>query len=363
MKTSLFYTLTLLIFTSCNFISEKPKSISEKILIALEENNVPSLAIGVIENGKIDLLKGFGYNSRTDSTKVNENSIFQIASQSKMFTGIIVNNLIDEGKLNLDEPITAYFPKEIIGKSRARLNKVKLEYLLNHTSGIPSNACSVYSQRIEGEAWTKGYSKEKLLADINNIKLNFEPGSQFQYSNSGYAIVGFICENVSGLEYEDLLKKYVSDKYYLKNTVVHLKSQQQKILVTPYKKQEGDVVTKPSRMGMATPASAIYSNASDLTKILLDQIKAYRLYQEKETRSALILTNTVSEMDDGLKYGFGLIKETKGENIKYGHGGDADGFACEYFFNPTENKGVVILTSSGGSWVGELANEILKDLK
>lgn len=362
-KNKSFFFLAVLIFTSCNFINTEPQTLDAKITTALEQNDVPSLSIGIVENGEVTLLKGFEHKSRIDKTNVDENSIFQIASQSKMFTGIIVNNLIQEGKLNLNESITKYFTNDISEKNKKLLKKIKLVDILNHTSGISRNGLSVYRNRKEGEAWRGGYSRQELIEDINNIELDSEPGIQFQYSNAGYAIVGLICENVSGLEYEALLKKYVTNKYGLKNTVVNLDNRQQQMLVTPYKKNDRNEETQASIMGMATPASAIYSNASDLTKILSEQIKAYRLYQENKTQSHLILTQQTSDIDEGLDYGFGLIKETKADIVKYGHGGDADGFACEYFFNPKKNNGVLILTSSGGSWVGELAIEILEDLK
>ncbi|RCS28184.1 class A beta-lactamase-related serine hydrolase [Polaribacter sp. WD7] len=368
MKRILFFVVIAIVAISCNFTT-KEKSykaenpIEEKIKKVMDENNVPGLSIGIIRNGKIDILQGFGTKSRKDTTKVNESSIFQIASQSKMFTGIIINNLIQEGKLNLEEPITSYFPSDINENAKKRLHKIKLKFLLNHTSGISSDACFVYSERIDGDAWTKGYSKEQLIKDINNIKLEFEPSSQFQYSNSGYAIVGFICETVSNLSYGQLLEKYVTLPYKLNNTSVKLSDSQILKLVTPYRKDNRTVETKPSNMGMATPASAIYSNATDLTKILSEQIKAYRLYDSLNEQGPLILTKQTSKMDEKLQYGFGLIKMTGGSDIKYSHGGDADGFACEYFFSPQKNNGVVILTSSGGRWLGKLADGILENLK
>ena len=140
MKNISFTILTLLIIISCKPKTEKPQTIDEKVQKALIENDIPSLSLGVVRNGKIDLLKGFGIKSRTDSSKVNKNSIFQIASQSKMLTGIIVNNLILEGKLNLEEPITSYFTNEISENAKNLLKEIKLKYLLNHTSGIPSDA-------------------------------------------------------------------------------------------------------------------------------------------------------------------------------------------------------------------------------
>ena len=183
MKRIIFYIVTFLILTCCNGISKEPKSVDNSIEKAMTDNNIPSLSVGIIKNGKVELVKGYGGLSRDDTTSVNANSIFQIASQSKMFTGIIVNNLVQEGKLNLEEPITSYFPSDISENAKKRLNKIKLKFLLNHTSGIPSDACLVYSERIDGDAWTKGYSKKQLIKDINTLNLEFEPSSQFQYSN------------------------------------------------------------------------------------------------------------------------------------------------------------------------------------
>jgi len=363
MKTILFSITTFLITLGCTFTCQAQISIEEKVKTVLEENNVPSLSIGVINNGDIVLLKGFGVKSRKDSTEVMGNSIFQIASQSKMFTAIIVKNLIQEGKLNLNEPITTYLSNEITEENKNRLKKIKLINLLNHTAGLSREGFSIYRDRVEGEAWRNNYPRAELIDDINNIELETEPGTKFQYSNSGYAVVGLICENVSGLKYEELLRKYVTEKYDLKNTVVNLSTPQQKMLVTPYKKWERNVETQASIMGMATPASAIYSSSTDLIKILSKQMSAYRAYKEQGIPSPLILTEHTSQMNESYQYGFGLIKVTDGNTIKYSHGGDLDGFACEYFFNPTKNNGVVILTSSGGRWVGELGIEILEGLK
>jgi len=363
MKNPLFSITTFLIIFSCNFISYAQVSMDKMVKSALEVNNVPSLSIGIINNGEIELLKGYGLKSRVDSTAVSENSIYQIASQSKMFTAIIVKNLIEEGKLYLNEPITTYFTDAITEENKKRLEKIKLIHILNHTAGFSRDGLSIYRNRVEGESWRNGYSRTELVEDINNTDLDSESGSKFQYSNAGYAIVGLICENVSGLTYDQLLRKYVTDPYELKNTVVHLNGSQQELLVTSYKKRERETVTRPYIMGMATPASALYSSAADLTKMLSVQLNAYRLYEEQQAQSPLILTEHTSRMRENMLYGFGLIKVTMGDTIQYAHGGDIDGFACEYFFNPSKNNGVVILTSSGGRWIPELAMKIMKELK
>ncbi|WP_271406820.1 serine hydrolase domain-containing protein [Tenacibaculum soleae] len=337
-------------------------SIQQKIDSVLKENNIPSLSVGIINDGKLEFLKGFGAQKRGSYQNVTDTSIYQIASQSKMFTGIIVNSLINEGKLKLDEPIINYFPNTVIKEAKERLRAITLKNILQHTAGFPSDTFSVYRNRVEGGYWLDGYSEKELIDDINKVELEFEPGSKFSYSNSGYGVVGFICEQVSGKSYENLVKEYITDFYGLNNTVVTLSSEQKTLLVTPYRKDNRTIETKASIMGMATPASAIYSNISDLTKLMLLQIDAYYKYDRQKKDNVLILTKETANMNENLHYGFGLIKGGEGEQIKYGHGGDADGFACEYFFSPQKSHGVVILTSSGGRWVGKLADDILRML-
>ncbi len=334
-----------------------------KIDSTLTENNIPALSIAIIEGGKVTLFKGFGTMERNGSTSVDKNSIYQIASQSKMFTGIIVNNLIKEGKLKLDDPITKYLSDVLNWESTERLKVVKLKSLLQHTAGIANDACSNYKRRIDGEAWLEGYSEKELIKDLNEMELVYEPDTQWKYSNSGYAIVGYICEKVSGMDYDALLKKYVTEVYNLDNTSITLDSYQKSLLVTPYRKDDREVKTQASLMGKATPASAIYSNTSDLSKLIVEQIKAYRKNKAENLYSPLVLTEQVAEMGrNDLYYGYGLIMKSEENWTNYNHGGDADGFGCEYYFSPEKEIGVVFLTSSGGRWIGMLTNQIFYEL-
>lgn len=337
--------------------------IGSKIDSALAENDIPALSIAIIEDGKVTLSKGFGTMERNSNTPVNENSIYQIASQSKMFTGIIVNNLIKEGALRLEDPITTYLSDILNKQATERLKVVRLKSLLQHTAGIRNDACSNYKKRIDGEAWLEGYSEKQLIKDLNEMELEYEPDTQWKYSNSGYAIVGYICQKVSGMDYDSLVKKYVTNVYGLDNTCVTLNDHQKSLLVTPYRKDDRKIKTQPSLMGMATPASALYSNTSNLSQIIVEQIKAYRKNKNDGSYSPLILTEQAAEMGrNDLYYGFGLIMKSEEGWTNYNHGGDADGFACEYYFSPEKEVGVVVLTSSGGRWVSMLTNQIFYEL-
>lgn len=326
----------------------------------MKDNDIPAFSIVVIYKGEKIMSKGYGTKSREDNEKVDENTLYQIASQSKTFTGVVAKNLINEGKLNLDFTIDTYLTRLLTSDAEERFSTVKLKHLLQHTAGIPSGFCKPYREREEGGYWIKGYTEEELIEDLNLIKLDFDSGSKWNYSNSGYVLLGYICEQVSRMTYEELLKKYVTDPIKMENTFVRLSDTQKANLATPYRKDDRTIANKINVMGKTAPASSVYSTVMDLSDFALTQINAYK---EENQSNPLILTENPAQMDKSLFYGYGLImQDSQEEDIRYGHGGDADGFACGYMLTPNYDMALVTLSSSGGSWFANLEQTIYNRL-
>ena len=337
----------------------------------MKQNNIPAVSIGIIRGGKLKLVDGYGSLKRDGEQNVDENTIFQIASTSKMFAGMIVSDLVDSGKLILDEPIVNYLGDAINEDAKAELADVKLKHIIQNTSGIPHRACSINrnTNHPAHAHWTVGYSKADLIADINKIKLEFEPGTKWGYSSSGYAILGHICEIVTEASYESLLKKHATLKFGLADTAINLSESQQARLATPYDPQNRDAEGKVVDWGMANPPSGIFSSASDMTQLMKSQIEAYQRFEKTGERSSLILTDhpdtdnrprTKGETHSHFCLGF--FKWVTPNGVNYGIPGDNDGFAIYYEINPDDGHGHVLMTSSGGRWFGELGKEILAKL-
>ena len=326
----------------------------------MKAENIPAISIGLIQEGKLLSFQNFGTTEREADTKVDEQTIYQIASLSKTFTGIIVNNLIEEGKLKIEEPIVSYLSEVLNNEANVRLKNVTVKNLLQHQAGIPNDACALYRNRKDGDAWLNGYSEEELIQDLNEIQLDFEPGTNWSYSNSGYAILGYICEIVAQKKYDELLKLYVVERFELENTTVALNEIQKNSLATPYRKDDRSIATHASVMGMTTPASAIYSNVEDLSKLMLETMNTYA---QPKPSGPLFLTKHMAQSDmEILKYGFGLMEISEQNGTIYVHDGDADGFASMFLFSPEKNAGIVLLTTSGGPWVKNLSMKILGGL-
>ena len=335
--------------------------IRNRIDSTLKANDVPALSIGIVRAGKVSLLAGFGWQDRSEKKRVSEKTLYQIASQTKMFTGLIVNNLATEGKLNVEDYMVKCLPNGLTHQTKDKLKNITIKDLLHHRAGFPSRAPS--DRRVDGDPMVAEYTEQDLLTDLNALELESQPDPRFSYSNFGYAVVGYICEKASRQAYATLVKQYVARRYGLSNTVVYPTGEQLARVAWPYRKDDRAVKSAPWRMGKLTAAGGGYSTAEDLTAVMAEQLKAYRLYEGKGSKSPLVVTEDTNTSWDNCRYGFGFAKSIKPDDtVLYGHGGDLDGYASGYAFSPEKNMGLVLLTSSGGRWFGQLEKAITQKL-
>ncbi|WP_299060481.1 serine hydrolase [uncultured Polaribacter sp.] len=330
--------------------------INNKVDSVVQKNNIPALSIGVIKDGTIIMKKGIGILNRSTKQPTTENTIYQIASDTKKMTGVVVKNLVNENKLELDKPIIHYLGSLLKDEAKGKLKNITLRHLLLHKSGLPYRQPTM--TRKDGEPMLIPYSEKLLLKDLDIVELKPESGTKFGYSNFGYAIVGYICEIVSKKNFAELIQQYISKAYDMPNTTIILTNKQKELLATPYLKENRNKETSAFNMGKLSSAGGVYSTINDLTKLMMFQIN---VYNEKVVSShPLILTENFD--NDKYFYGFGLARKSFDKGTKYGHGGDMDGFASDYAFSPEFKSGVIILTSSGGKWVGELQKELFAKL-
>ncbi|WP_431122731.1 serine hydrolase domain-containing protein [Flagellimonas flava] len=337
---------------------EKLERIKEEVVQVIENDNIPAISIGIVTNGKDVRFMNFGHFDRTQKQKVNEESIYQIASLGKTFIGIVAHHLLLENLIQLDDPITKYLPFEIPQRRLIKLKEIKIKDLLFHRSGFPQDAKAGYKRK-DGEAYRYDYTVKDLESDV--LKLRIKPGNKYQYSNFGYALLAFIMEQAAESSYEQLLSKYIIEPYHLESTALQLSREQKNDLVTPYRKDDRSVRTEPWVMGKLAPPSAIYSTTKDLSKLLIAQLSVYRKFTKNQKIVPLFLTQSKSEIgqNTGIYYGYGFVDWGM---QTYGHSGDMDGYASDYSFNSKNNSGVVLLTSSGEKWIGPLIVKINKIL-
>jgi CubicO group peptidase (beta-lactamase class C family) len=339
----------------------------------MAKEDIPALAVGIIQQGKVLFISGLGVRDRTTKQAINTKTLFQIGSQSKVLTSIITLELIDEGKLKLTDRVIDLLPNVFPKNALAEFQTLTIEHLLTHRSGLPSYPKNV--TRIDGDAFLGGYDEKMLLSALKTIKLRFKVNEKWEYSNFNYAVLGYILSKITNKNYEELIKHYIADKYNLSNTLVNLSAnQKQTQLALPYRKDNRQILTQPWDMGLLTPHGGVYSNIDDLAHLMVLQLKAYSLFNKNGVTSPLVSTQIKYDTEFtqngkkylGLNYGLGMFEATSEfpifpDTVLF-HGGDLDGYGCEYLFSPKHGIGVVMLTSSGGGKFVDFGRKMMREL-
>ena len=313
---------------------------------ALAADEVPSAEIAVVRDGKIVLNKAYG--RANDRMLARTDLPYQIASNSKQFTAMALLMLEDEGKLSLDDPVSKYLPGITEG------DKIKIRQLLSHTSGLQD----FWPQDYSFEAMSRATTPQGIVDRWAKKPLDFQPGDQWQYSNTGYVVAGMIVEKVSGQP----LMTYLERKIFKPLGMTSVKNQDD--TYTPafptgygrYALGPVRAVTPPAR-GWLYAAGELSMTAEDLAKWDIARINRSLVpaddWQAQETPVKL---------NDGKDTGYGL-----GVSVKAGppraitHTGEAVGFLSANYVYPDQKSAVVVLTNSwsGGAY-GKIAREIAK---
>jgi D-alanyl-D-alanine carboxypeptidase len=174
----------------------------------MAEDKIPGLALAVIRDDKIIRAQGYGVASLELKTPVTAESVFEIGSITKAFTGTAVMLLVEDGKINLEDKLSKYLsgiPK--------RWMDVTVEQLLRHTSGIPNYSGGDYIKLFRNE-----HTAEEIIKIVSELGLEFKTGEKFDYSNTNYYLLGLIIEKASGKTYWEFLDERMFKPLKMKNT-------------------------------------------------------------------------------------------------------------------------------------------------
>lgn len=327
----------------------------------VEEENIPSVVVGLVQDGELRHVISRGEMKRGSGQAVNQATGYQIASLSKSFTAIILRHLEAEGKLSMDQSIASFMKDEINAEALPQYEKMSLADVLQHRSGLPNNGESI-PPTPNGAPMLGGYTQEGFLKDLSSLKIDQDKVGKFNYSNLGFGLLGHIAEKVSGQSYEELLKKYILEPNNMGFTTSLLNEATRSRLATPYM-VGGDrtAETKPWEMGKNIPAGGILSNVEDLSRLMIKEMEAYKAYKENGTSSPYVLVEDALPLNDYMHYGYGFFESRNTFDttvVQLGHGGDVDGFGSHYEFYPEHGVGLIILTASGAGGFNELKSRV-----
>lgn len=322
-----------------------------------------------------------GYADRRTKRKIGMDNVFMICSQTKGFCGVTIAKLVEEGKISLDDPVSKYLhefkelwvldddgSKDGIRKLHKAKNVLTVRMVLNHTGGFPFE-CSAKRKDVRGGGWTGGAPIRQVASVAAASPLMFEPGTREMYSNTGIDIGAAIVEEVTGMKWEDYLKKEVLDPLGMKSTWFWPTDKQLKNKIELYEFQKDDAAKWREEMAwqqrpyndshvFASAGAGLWSTATDMLKFykMLMNLgmgeNGVRILEE-ETVKSILARSTRPEHLGGYSLGLGTPVHD-GENAWFGHGG-AWGTNCSVNWHKKQLRLWVIQRAGGPQpWLKDL---------
>ena len=311
----------LLLFISLNSFSQYNsdsffnKQKIDSLFNVLDINNEYMGTISVFKDKKEIYSRSIGYSDINNNILSNESTRYRIGSISKIFTAVLIMQLVEEKKLNLNDKLSQYFPDIKLS------NEITIEQLLTHRSGIYN-----YTDIKDYESWMeKPLSQKELISKINKNKRRFKPNKKFEYSNSNYFLLSLIIEQIENGRFNKILEKKILIPYNLNQTYCCTNEENNNVAKSYYNINNKWKEATNTNLRTAAGAGGIISTAKEINKFF------NLLFNNK-----IISKESLDLMTYNLKtsnYGFGIFEYDFFNSSGYGHNGRIDGFistAC-YF--------------------------------
>lgn len=333
-------------FTSAATAQTKDEAAVKARLEQIASSYTPNSAfmgtVLVVEGDQVLLDKGYGMASLEWQVPNAPDAKFRLGSLTKQFTATLVLLLQQDGKLNVNDPVSKY-----VTDAPPAWAKITLANLLGHTSGIPN-----FTGFKEFSTWCMSpHTPAEEIAFFKDKPLDFEPGSKFAYSNSNYIVLGVVIEKVSGKKYADMLRERIFDPLGMKDTGLDSDD-----LVLPKRAvgyrpgPHGVDVARSESMTIPWSAGAIYSTTGDLLKW------EHGLFGAKILSADSLKQMTTPGKGD---YGFGVFMQTKDGVRIVSHGGGIEGFNTQLEYAPEKQIAVVVLSNVNGGAPDAMGGQLM----
>ena len=318
----------------------------------VEGDAINSAVIGVID-GDTEFVLGVGQISKKDTRTPDRNTVFEIGSVSKVFTGILLADAIERGVVTADQPADDLLPEgvsmPIFSKKPDR--KITLSDLSTHVSGLPRLPDNLDLMAANPYA---NYTANDLFDFLKTHKLKREPGTVDVYSNLGVGLLGVLLSRKQKLDYESLLRKRISEPLQMADTSITLSKDQSNRLAPPH---DGSLTRPPNwEFDALAGAGAIRSTAGDMMKFLRANLNP----PNGDTGKAIELAFTRQLESKGVgssAMGFGWLINS-GTNTHWHNGGTA-GYHSIVFVNRKQKRALVILSNTSTTEIDQLGSQIM----
>lgn len=300
----------------------------------MARQRIVGLAVGIIKDGEIVKTKGYGYANLELNTPVTTKTVFKLGSVSKHIIAVAIMKFIQEGKLQLSDPVTRFFPD-----APAHWGKVTIRHLLNHTSGLIRESPAFDAMATQPDSLViRAAYKDSLV---------FQTGSKWQYCNLGYFMLADIIRQISGRSFAEYMRKEIFEKNGMMATQVTSLEDIVYNRAGGYVRRAGDTVVNALNYVAMRPSGAFLSTIEDMIKWegLIEDGKILSGDGWQRMWGDTVKTGT-NNSGNPVNYGYGWYVVTdKGRKVVY-HGGVLPGFRAMFYRLPEEKVAIVVLTNS-----------------
>ena len=325
-----------------------------------EPHHVPGMAIAVVKDDEVVLAHGFGIASVEKETPVTPETIFAIGSATKAFSATLVGMLVDEGKMDWDDPVTNYLPyfeMNIEGSNGG--DEITLRDVLSHRTGFTRMSLLFASGQIP---------REEVLLDATNAEPYASFRERFYYSNVMYMSAGVAAGKAAGVDWDTLIAERIFEPLGMNSTTTSITQAEQDYRLASGYLWDEDLQAfeyKPMRdVDNIGPSGSINSNVLDMAQWLRLQLnrgefEGDRLISEESLKETWTTQINISE---SIGYGMGwMIREWEGQPVVE-HGGNVDGFSAQVAMLPESDLGFVLLTNASASPLPPSAINMIWDM-
>jgi CubicO group peptidase (beta-lactamase class C family) len=349
------------VFSQPAFIKD---SLDSYIRQGMKDWNIPGLSVVIVKDGQVVFMKGYGVTNIQTKAPVDENTLFFIASNTKLFTGTALANLEYRGKLSLNDKISKYFPDYRLYDKDAS-DMVTIRDMLSHRLG---------TKTFQGDFtfWNSNLSRKEIMKRMRLLKPIGSYRQDYGYCNSCFLTAGEVIPVVTRQPWE----VYVHDSIIVPAGMKHTQVLSNRLaqipnIATPYTNiYTGTLTPVPyDQWDNLGPAASIASNVNDLSRWLMLQLDSGRLNGKQvlpwpvlqSTRAMnTIVANRGAGPTHFIGYGLGLFMKDYNGKMVYYHGGGAAGMISNVTFIPEEKLGLAILTNNDNhGFLGPLQTQII----
>lgn len=336
-------------------VSKEKLDIDSISLLLKNSYEAPGLAIGIILDNQPYYLNALGVQDVDSETPLSTTSLFHMASVSKPFVATAIMQLVEAGKMNLEDKLVDHLPYFAMKDKRYR--DITIKQILNHSSGIPD---------VEDYEWDKPQyddgAAERYARSFTEDELDFAPGETFNYSNASFDILAAVIANVSGLSFEEYMTKYIFEPTGMVHSTFYKPDVPKALATKPH--DLGDDLRKMEIMEiypynrMHAPSSTLHSNIEDMTRWAMLYLNKGRIDGKQvfsEETYALLTSPTLQLNESNSVCLSWFTRELDGKAF-YNHSGGDEGYRTFFGFFPETKSAIILMANNDYFQSSSVAN-------